>query len=144
MAVRSYLVPGEGYLNETIGTDYFIPGWGYVNETSAQDAITYAFSGPTQTRNGNPSGNIFLTPVGGFWPAAVTITLTDTAGTPGTFTPSSLTPTVGTNTPSSFVYTPAIVGSFTLVAAAGGTPIDPSPWPFTSYASSGRAHGFAG
>ena len=143
MATRQYLIPGWGYQNEVFGRQFLVPGWGYLNETSAATATTYSFSGASTTRNGIVSGTITLSPAG-YWPAAITISLTDTAGTPGTFTPSSLSPTAGTNTPVTFTYTPAIVGSFTLVASTSGGMTDPSAWPFVSTAPPKRAHGFAG
>lgn len=144
MAARSYFIPGRGYINEVAGVSYFVPGWNYINETSQQRVSIYIFSGANASINGHTSSNIFLTPYFGLWPSGVTINLSDTAGTPGTFTPSSLTPTVDTNTPASFTYTPAQLGAFTLVSNSGGSMTDPAPWAFTSVTAKKHAHGAFG
>lgn len=40
--MRSYFIPGQGYVNETGARAYFVPGWGYVNETSGTVTLTLA------------------------------------------------------------------------------------------------------
>lgn len=100
-------------------------------------ATTYAFSGASTGTPHVASGTITLTPTGGNWPSAVTITLSDAST--GTFTPSTLSPTGGTNTGQNFTYTAPSAGTFNLSASSGGAMTDPSPWAFT--ASSGGLFG---
>lgn len=52
---REYLIPGQGYINETGTREYLIPGQGYVNETVASSAVTALSWLPVYNARVNPA-----------------------------------------------------------------------------------------
>lgn len=96
------------------------------------EATTYSFSGASSGVILVASANITLTPTSGTWPAGITITLSDDATIPGSFSDSTLNPSAGTSTPISFTYTPAELGTININADTGGAMTDPSDWAYES------------
>lgn len=97
------------------------PGaWTYTSSA----ATTYAFGGVTSSVAGENSGIITISPVGNVWQTG-TITFHDSSGG-GTFTPTSVSPTVGTSTPQQFRYQNSTPGTYTFNPSSSGVYTDPT------------------
>lgn len=131
MSTREALIPGIGFVNETVARQALIPGAGFINEAPLVDATTYTLTGPSTGTVGTATSN-FTVQASGHLSSSVTVTPNDSSHL-GTFSPTSVTLASGTNTSATFTYTPLYYGGpFNIATTNSSTLTDPSAIAFTS------------